>query len=222
MNFAELNEKLKSFDVNDLNELDFNNMGSWPLAGRIVGCIIVFVGVLFFLYTVDISDKIDAYGQEVSRESDIKQMFESKAFKVANLDAYKQQLKEIEESFGSLLLQLPRDTEVPGLLEDITAAAKGASLEIKSIQLDKEIDTEFYTELPINIDVTGEYHDFGAFVSAVAGLSRIVTLHDFEVVSAGGGDVNLLNLKIVAKTYRYNDEVKNNKVPNNRKQSRKG
>lgn len=127
---------------------------------------------------------------------------------MANLDAYKKQLEEIEASFGSLLRQLPRETEVAGLLEDITSAAVGASLEIVSIKLDKETETEFYTELPINIDVVGEYHDFGAFVSAVAGLGRIVTLHDFEVNSAKTSDANKLNLKIVAKTYRYNSDSK--------------
>jgi type IV pilus assembly protein PilO len=84
----------------------------------------------------------------------------------------------------------------------------GANLDIRSIKLDKEAETEFYTELPINIDVAGEYHDFGAFVSAVAGLGRIVTLHDFTVKPAGGKNNKQLNLQIVAKTYRYNDEVK--------------
>jgi len=205
MNFQELNEKFESFDPNDI---DWNNMGSWPLLGRAIFAALVFVAVLALGYFLDISDKMAFYDSEVAKEETLKETFESKAFKVANLAAYKKQLTEIEESFGSLLRQLPRDTEVPGLLEDITKAAQFSSLEIKSIKLDKEVETEFYTELPINIDVVGEYHDFGAFVSAVAGLNRIVTLHNFEVVSAGTDDTNLLNLKIVAKTYRYNDEVK--------------
>jgi len=198
MDFQELNEKINSFDVNDI---DWNNMGSWPLVGRIVFAAIVFFGVLIALYFFDIQGLSEEYDQIVSEEATLKSDFETKAFRVANLQAYKKQLAEIEESFGSLLRQLPRDTEVPGLLEDITDAATGASLEIKSIKLNKETETEYYTELPISIDVVGEYHDFGAFVSAVAGLGRIVTLHDYSMASAkDASNENRLNLKIVAKT----------------------
>lgn len=208
MDLQELTEKINSFDVNDI---DWNNMGSWPLLGRIVFAVIVFVSILVGLYFFDIQELEQEYESVVEKEETLKKDFETKAYRVANLAAFKLQLGEIEESFGSLLRQLPRDTEVPGLLEDIDAAARGASLQIKSIKLDKEVETEFYTELPINIDVVGEYHDFGAFVSAVAGLGRIVTLHDFEVVSAQEADLNKLNLKIVAKTYRYNNEAKKKK-----------
>jgi len=197
MDFQELNDKLSSFDVNDI---DWNNMGSWPLIGRVIFASIVFISILTALYFVDIQGKSEQLDTIIQEEDSLKQSFETKAFRVANLDAYKKQLTEIEESFGTLLRQLPRDTEVPGLLEDITAAAVGASLEIKSIALKKEIKTEYYTELPINIDVVGEYHDFGVFVSAVAGLGRIVTLHDFNVSKNPNGK---LNLKITAKTYRY-------------------
>lgn len=205
MDLQQLTEKINGFDVNDI---DWNNMGSWPLAGRAFFAALVFFGVLIGLYFLDIQSSIERYDQVIAQEDVIKKDFETKAFRVANLDAYKKQLAEIEASFGSLLRQLPRDTEVPGLLEDITASAVGANLDIRSIKLDKEIETEFYTELPINIDVVGEYHDFGAFVSAVAGLGRIVTLHDFSVVPTGKQNNNQLNLKITAKTYRYNDEAK--------------
>jgi type IV pilus assembly protein PilO len=205
MDFQELNEKVSSFDVNDI---DWNNMGSWPVLGKVVFAAVVFSSILVGLYFFDVQGKIDELEQVVSEEESLKKSFETKAFRVANLEAYKKQLTEIEESFGSLLRQLPRDTEVPGLLEDITSAAVGASLEIKAIALEKEVETEYYTELPIKIDVIGEYHDFGVFVSAVAGLGRIVTLHDFEVVREGS---NKLSLNIIAKTYRYSsDERKNN------------
>lgn len=205
MDFQKLTEQINEFDFNDI---DWNNMGSWPLAGRVIFASLIFFGVLIGLYFLDIQSSMEKYDRVVAEEEVIKQDFETKAFRVANLDAYKKQLAEIEESFGSLLRQLPRDTEVPGLLEDITNSAIGANLEIRSIKLDKEKQTEFYTELPINIDVVGEYHDFGAFVSAVAGLGRIVTLHDFTVKPVGKDNDKKLNLKIVAKTYRYNDEVK--------------
>lgn len=205
MDFQDLTEKINSLDINDI---DWNNMGSWPLVGRVFFASLVFFGVLVALYFLNIQSLSERHDQVVAQEETLKQDFETKAFRVANLDAYKKQLAEIEESFGSLLRQLPRDTEVPGLLEDITAAALGANLDIQSIKLDKEKQTEFYTELPINIDVVGEYHDFGTFVSSVAGLGRIVTLHDFNVSPVGGKNSDLLNLKIVAKTYRYNNEAK--------------
>jgi type IV pilus assembly protein PilO len=208
MDFQELNDKINSFDVNDI---DWNNMGSWPLAGRLFFAALVFIAVLVGMYFVDIQGLTDRYDSVQAKEATLKIDFETKAFRVANLVGYKKQLEEIESSFGSLLRQLPKDTEVPGLLDDITSAALGASLQIKSIKLDKEVETEFYTELPISIDVIGEYHDFGAFVSAVAGLGRIVTLHDFEAVSANEDDASKLNLKIVAKTYRYNSEGKKKK-----------
>lgn len=207
MDFQELNERLSSFDINDV---DWNNMGSWPLIGRVFFAATLFFSVLTGMYFFDIQGLSDKYELAVTKEGTLKRDFETKAFRVANLSSYKKQLEEIEESFGSLLRQLPKDTEVPGLLEDITSAALGASLQIKSIKLDSEVETEFYTELPINIDVIGEYHDFGAFVSAVAGLGRIVTLHNFNISSANTADSNKLNLKIVAKTYRYNNENKKN------------
>jgi type IV pilus assembly protein PilO len=200
MDIQEFTDKINSFDVNDI---DWNNMGSWPLVGRVIFAIIVFFSIVIGLYFIDIQGDAERFNMVVAKEEVLRENFETKAFRVANLDAYKKQLTEIEESFGSLLRQLPRDTEVPGLLEDITAAAVGASLEIKSIALKDEVQTEYYTELPINIDVIGEYHDFGVFVSAVAGLGRIVTLHDFEVKGSEG---NKLSLNITAKTYRYSTE----------------
>jgi len=200
MDFQELNEKISGFDPNDI---DWKNMGSWPEVGRVVFAALAFFVILLVLYFFHISDLMARVDTEVRKEATLKRDFETKAFRVANLDAFKQQLVDIEDSFGTLLRQLPKDTEVPGLLEDITGAALGAGLTINAIKLGKEAQTEYYTELPIDIDVNGEYHDFGAFVSAVAALGRIVTLHDFEIKRIGGGNAALLNLKIVAKTYRY-------------------
>ena len=128
------------------------------------------------------------------------EQYESKAFQAANLDAYRQQMIELDETFGALLKQLPKDTEVPGLLEDITEVAYGSGLSMKSISLQPERASAFYIELPIKIDVTGDYHDFGSFVSGVAALPRIVTLHDYSITQTNG---TLLNLVIEAKTYRY-------------------
>jgi len=213
-------DKINNFDPNDI---DWNNMGSWPLVGRVTFAILVFCVLLAVAYfLLGIADQRSQFDRVLAQEETLKKELETKSFRVSNLDAYKSQLAEIEESFGSLLRQLPRDTEVAGLLEDITASALGANLTIKSIKLDKENETEFYTELPINVDVVGEYHDFGAFVSAVAGLGRIVTLHDFDVASAKENGKKL-GLKIIAKTYRYNDETKKPKNKNkNKKKKKKG
>jgi type IV pilus assembly protein PilO len=111
---------------------------------------------------------------------------------------------ELDETFGALLKQLPKDTEVPGLLEDITEVANGSGLAMKSINLQPEKVSEFYVELPIKIDVTGDYHDFGSFVSGVASLPRIVTLHDYTIKQSDG---SRLNMQIDARTYRYKAEA---------------
>lgn len=209
MDYQELTESIRSFDPNDI---DWKNMGSWPLLGRALFAAAAFLGALFLMYLFSISDLSERLDAETKQEQTLKREFETKAFRVANLDAYKQQLLDIEDSFGTLLRQLPRDTEVPGLLEDITGAALGAGLQINAIKLQSENETEFYTELPIDIDVNGEYHDFGAFVSAVAALGRIVTLHDFTIKRIDKNNDSRLNLKILAKTYRYSkDESSKNK-----------
>jgi type IV pilus assembly protein PilO len=139
-----------------------------------------------------------------TKEVTLKKDFEKKAFQAANLEAYRQQLAEMEESFGALVSQLPSDTEVPGLLEDITNKGLLNGLEITAIDLQKEQAKEFYVELPIAILASGSYHDLGAFISGMAGLPRIVTLHDFQI-TAKDKDPNNLELKITAKTYRYKD-----------------
>ena len=138
------------------------------------------------------------------QEAELLREYENKAFLAANLDAYRAQMVELDETFGALLQQLPKDTEVPGLLEDITEVAYGSGLSMKSISLQPEKTTEYYVELPIRIDVIGDYHDFGSFVSGVASLPRIVTLHDYTIKETEGA---LLNMVIEAKTYRYKTEV---------------
>ena len=203
MSFAESLESLKSFDVNDL---DFNNAGSWPGPIKAIVCLIIIALVVGGGYWFLIKDQISQLEQVASKESDLKQQYEAKAYKVSNLAAYKLQMLEMEESFGALLKQLPTDTEVPGLLEDITNTGIGSGLEFKSINLKPEVAKEFYVELPINISVTGTYHDIASFVSGVASLPRIVTLQDFSISpSKGKSEMNseVMNMNIEAKTYRY-------------------
>ncbi len=193
-------EELKGFDVNDL---DLENIGSWPMAVKVIVWAMVFVGVLFGGYNYGVSELQDKLAEVEKEEKTLKQQYEIKAFQAANLEGYRHQMLEMEESFKALVSQLPSDTEVPGLLEDITGSGVENGLEITSIDLQPESAQEFHIELPIQIEVKGSYHDMGAFVSGISALPRIVTLHDFEVEKLE--DESVLTMKITAKTYRYKD-----------------
>ena len=201
MAFEDSMRSLREFDI---NSLDFDNVGSWPLPVKMFIWVFLLVAVLAAGYYYHIKDMQIALGKVEAQEVSLKKDFEKKAFQAANLDAYRQQMVEMEESFGALVSQLPSDTEVPGLLEDITNKGLLNGLEIASIDLQKETAREFYVELPIAINASGSYHDLGAFISGMAGLPRIVTLHDFTINSKGD-DANNLSMRIVAKTYRYKD-----------------
>ncbi len=189
----------------ELSELDINNIGSWPVAIKaIIGSLlmVLLLGLGYNFYILDMENQLEA---KVAEEETLKQQYSAKAFKAANLEAYIEQMKEMETSFGAMLRQLPSDTEVPGLLEDITRTGLGSGLEFEEIKLLPEVTQQFYIELPIQITVTGNYHDLATFVSGVASLPRIVTLHDFDVKPATEGNTSQLRMSILAKTYRYND-----------------
>lgn len=187
-----------------LDQLELNNVGSWPVAIKAGLVALAFVLIAVLGYFFWITDKRVEFSKELAKQSDLKGQYEQKAFEAKNLDALRKQRDEAQASFGALLRQLPVDTEVPGLLEDITNTALEANLKIESVDLQDEKPAEFYIELPINIKVEGGYHDLGAFVSGVANLSRIVTLHDFTITPKGGPDH--LAMTILARTYRYLDE----------------
>ena len=188
----------------DRADYEFENIGVWP---RLVKGLVVLaafgllIGLGYYLKVKDLYAEFDA---AISKEQALKKQYEERAFEVANLEVYRLQMEQIEKDFQNLLAQLPADTEVPGLLEDITELGLGSSLKIDSITLQPEKAAEFYVELPIGIVVTGGYHDFGAFVSGVAGLPRIVTLHDYSIKPVGG---KMLQLSIGAKTYRYKGDL---------------
>lgn len=201
MAFEDTMRSLREFDV---NSLDFDNVGSWPVAVKLLIWVALLGAVLAGGYYYHIQDMQLELAKVAAQEVELKKDFEKKAFQAANLDAYRQQMVEMEESFGALVSQLPSDTEVPGLLEDITNKGLLNGLEIASIDLQKETAREFYVELPIAINASGSYHDLGAFISGMAGLPRIVTLHDFTI-NAKGKDANHLSMNIIAKTYRYKD-----------------
>ncbi|HTR01080.1 MAG TPA: type 4a pilus biogenesis protein PilO [Candidatus Acidoferrum sp.] len=190
--------ELKTFNWNDLNNPD--TIGVWPTPVKLLLCTVLFAICLGAGYWFIIKEQQEQLDRVTGEESGLKTDIESKAVLAANLQAYRQQMKDMEESFGDLLRQLPGQTEVPGLLEDITFVGYGSGLAFQTIALDKEAAQEFYIESPIKIEVKGTYHDFGSFVSGVSSLSRIVTLHDFAITSEGKGE---LRMKITAKTYRY-------------------
>ena len=198
MSFKDAINELKEFDLNDL---DVENIGSWPIAVKTIIWVLVFAGVLFGGYKMVIADLQQEFDRAQKKELDLRKEYEKKAFQAANLDAYRKQMVEMETSFGSLVSQLPSDTEVPGLLEDITNKGTENGLEINTIQLNAERIEEFYVELPIKIVVKGSFHDLGAFVSGISGLPRIVTLHDFTIKKQD----TALSMDITAKTYRYKD-----------------
>lgn len=199
-----LADSLKSLNELDLSDLDFENVGSWPLPIKIIAGLLLFIALVvagYYYHVEGLQKRLEAAQAE---ETTLKRDFEKKAFEAANLEAYKRQMTEMEESFGALVSQLPSDTEVPGLLEDITNKGELNGLTINTIDLLDEVPQEFYIELPIEINAVGSYHDLGAFISGMAGLPRIVTLHDFDI-KAPGSETNMLQMNILAKTYRYRD-----------------
>jgi type IV pilus assembly protein PilO len=199
-----LQDTLDQLQAFDLGDLDVNNIGSWPTPVKLILMAIALVIVLGAGYYFYLTDKQTLLDRAEAQELDLRRDFEIKSEKAANLAEYRAQKVQLEITFGALLKQLPKDTEVPGLLDDITTTAIDNDLTIESIGLQSEKQLEFYVELPIDIVVEGDYHKIGAFVSGVAALSRIVTLHDFAL-EPQGSPLNL-KLRILAKTYRYLEE----------------
>jgi len=199
-----LADSLKSLNELDLADLNIENLGSWPLPVKIITGMLLFCLVFtggYYLHIEALQLRLQGVrDQEVTLRRD----YEQKAFEAANLEAYKRQMVEMEESFGALVSQLPSDTEVPGLLEDITYKGELNGLAIETIDLLQEVPEEFYIELPIQINAVGSFHDLGAFLSGMAGLPRIVTLHDFDI-AAPGAETHQLKMNILAKTYRYRE-----------------
>ncbi len=200
-----LQDTLEQLRSVDFNNLDVNNVGSWPGPVKIMLMAILFVLILAVGYYWHITDKQSDLDRAEAKELDLRKEYEDKAGQAANLEALRQQKIEMEATFDGLLRQLPTDTEVPGLLEDITRTALDNDLTIESIDLQPEKTTEFYIELPIQVVVEGTYHKIGSFVSGVANLSRIVTLHDFAIEPTD--DFPTLRMEILAKTYRYLEEA---------------
>ena len=198
---------MKQF-LEDLKSLDTSDVGRWPVLFRAL-----FVGLTFVLVAVGGTyyfvwkDKAPQYDQVQAKEmTELRPRFENRQRKAANYDAYKAQLEEIEQSFGAMLRQLPGKTEVPSLLVDISQTGLAAGLEEELFRPDDEQMKDFYAELPIQIRLTGSYHELGRFVSDVAELPRIVTLHNVELKQRPDSSVGALTMDVTAKTYRYLEE----------------
>jgi len=191
--------------LDELQSLDPRDPGRWPLpvrAGAVAIAFIVLAVALIYFFVWD--EQRPELQQRQDEEQTLPQEFRTKHAKAVNLELYKQQLKDIERSFGALLRQLPGKTEVPNLLVDISQSGLSAGLQEKLFQPQPEQKKDFYAELPIKIKLVGTYHDFGNFVSGIAALPRIVTLHDIQItpVDSKGGYDNL-TMDVTAKTYRY-------------------
>ena len=193
--------------VDELKNLDVNDVGRWPLVFRAAVILICFLAVtaLGIWFTI-IKDKLPSLQRAQEDEQTLRITFENKQRKAANYDAYKAQLAEIEQSFGTMLRQLPGETEIPSLIVDISQTGLASGLQEKLFQPQPEIARDFYAEKPIRIRLSGGYHEIANFVSGVAALPRIVTLHDINITPEGKDTFDALSLDVTAKTYRYLDE----------------
>lgn len=206
--------------LDDLQNIDVNNISAWPLPIKIGGILLVGILVIAAGFWFIIRGELDDLAQQQDREIKLKGTYSSKAALAINLSAYKTQMEEMRQTFGSLLRQLPDTTEVPDLLIDITQAGLGQGLEFVLFKPEKERPKEFYAELPISIKVTGDYHELANFVSDVAALPRIVTFGDITIASDKKSDKLLMAAK--AKTYRYLDELEIAELAAANKKKKKG
>lgn len=196
--------------VEELQSLDVNDVGRWPLVFRAAVIVIVFVLVVGLgIYWFIVKDKAPQLERVQAEEEQLRITFESKQRKAANYDAYKAQLAQIEQSFGTMLRQLPGETEIPSLIVDISQTGLAAGLQEKLFVPRGEIPRDFYAEKPISIRLNGSYHEIGNFVSGIAALPRIVTLHDINITREDTQSFDKLSLEVTAKTYRYLDEEAN-------------
>ena len=196
--------------VDELQSLDANDVGRWPLPFRIAVIVIVFMLVTGLgIYWFIVKDKAPQLERAEGEEKELRLTFENKQKKAANYDDYKKQLEQIEQSFGTMLRQLPGETEIPSLIVDISQTGLAAGLQEKLFIPRGEVPRDFYAEKPISIRLAGSYHEIGNFVSGIAALPRIVTLHDINITREDAQSFDKLSIEVTAKTYRYLDEEAN-------------
>ena len=200
--------------VDSFNSLDPQNMGNWPIPVKLTIYVFVFAATLFLAYLLLISPVMGEISNANNQEQTLLTEYKEKDSKVRNLELYKAQVMQMEDTFGQLLRQLPKENEIPGLVEDINYTGVGSGVQFQDIKVEAEVTREFFIELPINIAGRGDYHAFGAFVSGLSALPRIVTVHDFEIVPVPAdkskSEIPVLNMTLQARTYRYNEQADEN------------
>ncbi len=194
------------FDASQFDNLELDNIGQWPAAAKLLLTVFLAVTIGFLGYMGLINDQMKQLDRVSSEEKTLKDSYRTKYHVAANLDLFRAQMVEAEDTFANQLRSLPNSHEIPGLLDDITFVGTTSGLDFVKLEWQPEISKEIYIELPIDIEVIGPYHSFGQFVSKIAGLPRIVTINDFKI-NISQGDSDILNLKLQAKTYRYQDEA---------------
>lgn len=193
--------------VDELKSLDANDVGRWPFVFRagVIGIVFALVvGILVYYFIIE--DKMPALERVKQEEVTLRDVFENKQRKAANFDAYKAQLAQMEQSFGTMLRQLPGETEIPSLIVDISQTGLAAGLQEKLFVPQSEVPKDFYAEKPITISLSGGYHEIANFVSGIAALPRIVTLHDINITPDNPTNFDMLTMQVTAKTYRYIEE----------------
>jgi len=193
-------------NMQDLNELDLSNIGMWPAPIKAVLILILCVGIGAGYYKLHTEDQLVGLEKQQKSEQKLRKTFEKKQAKAVNLERFKAQLEEMKQSFGTMLRQLPNKTEVAELLVDVSQTGLATGLEFELFDPQGEKRKEFYAELPIKIRVKGTYHQFGAFISGLASLPRIVTIHNISIKPKGKKSGGALVMEATAKTYRYLDE----------------
>ena len=192
-----------NIDLSQFEDLELDNLSQWPPLAKAVFTAFIAIVVLGVGYALFISEQITTLERVTAEEDTLRQQYQAKYHVAANLELFEQQMLEAEEMFATQLKSLPESHETPGLLDDITFVGTTSGLDFVKLNWQPEVTKEIYIELPIDIEVIGNYHEFGDFVSKIAGLPRIVTLHDFTVdIKKKDGQ---LNLKLQAKTYRYRE-----------------
>ncbi|GIU49311.1 MULTISPECIES: type IV pilus inner membrane component PilO [Shewanella] len=194
-----------NLDLEQFNDIDFDNIGGWPTLVKVVFAVFLSLTVMGASYYLFVSDALDVLDKEERKEITLRDDFQNKYRLAANLKLYREQLVVMEAQFAELLKMLPSENEMPGLLDDTTFVATDAGLRINSLDWDTEIERDFYLEFPIKMAVVGDYHQLGNMVSGVAKLPRIVSLHDFVIKRDDSGS---LSMDILAKTYRFKEGAK--------------
>lgn len=195
---------LTKIDLNELRNLDFRNPGGWPASARGIAYAVIFILVILIGYYFWLSDDQQQLTQGQQQEQKLRAEFKDKAGQAANLEKYEEQLQQLTRTFNTLRLQLPGETEIPNVLQDISQTAQIDGLKQDLFKPQAEVKKDFYAEVPIEIQLEGTYHQFGKFVSDVSALPRIVTVHNISIKPQGNnvGGANLV-MTLTAKTYRY-------------------